>query len=144
MMRQSRPFGRLCVLNRMTYLFVYGTLRRGYAHPVQAQLARQGRWLGAGWLRGRLYDLGGYPGFVPAPDPRTWVQGDVYELAPAGTLLAALDAYEESGLAPGAEYVRRRYLVRMEKENWRTAWVYVYNWPVPVQRLISSGDYLAQ
>ncbi len=48
------------------HLFVYGTLRRALRHPMHGVLARQARFVGEGWVRGRLFDLGRYPGVVLA------------------------------------------------------------------------------
>ena len=46
-------------------LFAYGTLMRGYA--LHGVLARGATWLAEGSVRGRLLDLGAYPGLVAGP-----------------------------------------------------------------------------
>jgi gamma-glutamylcyclotransferase (GGCT)/AIG2-like uncharacterized protein YtfP len=44
---------------------VYGTLRPGRAPAAVAAVVATLRPLGAARVRGRLYDLGAYPGAVP-------------------------------------------------------------------------------
>jgi len=70
-------------------LFVYGSLRRGSPHPLAIRLAENARWLGLAGYRGLLFDIGAYPGAVPADDPARRVRGDLYRLtdpAPARPL----------------------------------------------------------
>jgi gamma-glutamylcyclotransferase (GGCT)/AIG2-like uncharacterized protein YtfP len=48
------------------HLFVYGTLRSEARHPMHRVLKRYGEFVGVGRVRGKLYDLGKFPGAVPA------------------------------------------------------------------------------
>ena len=61
-------------------LFVYGTLKRGGCR--HAPLACQ-RFLGEARTAPlyRLYDLGSYPGLVPADEGGDVVHGELYEVA---------------------------------------------------------------
>ena len=61
-------------------LFVYGTLRRTSNHPMAAYLARNGRFVGRAKTPGQLYDLGPYPGMLPAVLDSDWVHGDLFAL----------------------------------------------------------------
>ncbi|HTJ99145.1 MAG TPA: gamma-glutamylcyclotransferase family protein [Bordetella sp.] len=92
-----------------TYVFVYGTLRRGEINDLAAAAARAGlpvpEYAGAASLRGRLYDFGDWPGLLPDPDGPP-VVGDVYRIDPA--LLPVMDAIEEYDPAGGSCFVRRR------------------------------------
>lgn len=77
---------------KSTLVFVYGTLKRGLSNH--------------GWLRGqvfageartevryRMYDLGGYPGMVVAPEGEgVAIEGEVWEVDEAG--LRGLDLLE--------------------------------------------------
>jgi gamma-glutamylcyclotransferase (GGCT)/AIG2-like uncharacterized protein YtfP len=107
-------------------------------------LTHQARYADAGWVRGRLYQLDGYPGYVPTTGLTDWVRGDVYAVPNASVLLGYLDVYEEVTTEERtSEYLRRRRLVRLGGGCWRTAWTYVYNRPVNPVALIQSGDWLS-
>ena len=47
-------------------LFVYGMLRRGSGHAMADFLAERSRFVGQARVRGRLYDLGRFPGMLAA------------------------------------------------------------------------------
>ena len=125
-------------------LFVYGTLRKGGANSMHHMLGRDSRFVGRARTRGRLYDLGEYPGLVASDD--TWVHGDLYELADARTVLARLDEYEGCGPndARPHEYERMQCEVLTETGVRETAWVYLYRGAVAGKREIPSGDYCGQ
>ena len=118
------------------HIFVYGTLRRGAA--MHALLAPGAEWVGRARMRGRLYDLGHFPGFAEGR-AGDWVQGELYRLAgpdPAA-LLDSLDRYE------GAAFRREvREAVREGGERLQ-AYVYVFSGALRGRRRIASGDYLA-
>ncbi len=125
------------------FLFVYGTLRRGSKHPMQQLLTRHSRYCGQALFQGRLYDIGGYPGVIAAPEAQDLVHGDLLQLT-SPELLEQLDRYEEAGQdfpAP-QEYVRQQTLVLLAAGGQRSCWIYLYNRPVARLRLIVSGDYL--
>ncbi len=119
-------------------LFVYGTLMQGL--PLHHLLADRGEFVGVGTVKGRLLDLGQYPGAVPE-EPGT-VQGEVYRrLAPG--LLVALD--REEGYCPEAPerglYLRRPAPVRLADGREVTAWIYWYHGPRDRAVPIPRGDY---
>jgi|SRR6516165_437885 len=107
------------------FLFVYGTLRKGSSHPMAVFLARQARFVGEGKTRGRLLDLGSYPGMVEAASSDDWVDGDVFELIDAESTLAALDRYEGCDRA-NPLYERRHTLVTLSTGVELAAWYYHY------------------
>ena len=110
-------------------LFVYGTLMRGYGlHPV---LAGGATALGEGTARGRLLDLGRYPGLV---DGAGRVRGEVYRLDDA-ELLPVLDREE------GYNFVRRRAIVTLAGGRRVRAWLYRYRGPRERSTPIHDGDY---
>lgn len=77
-------------------LFVYGTLKRGcsnHRHMAGHTFVGEARTR-PGF---RLYDVGGYPGLVAAPDDRDGVRGEVWSVDAAG--LEHLDRFE--GVAEG-------------------------------------------
>jgi gamma-glutamylcyclotransferase (GGCT)/AIG2-like uncharacterized protein YtfP len=61
------------------YLFVYGTLLPGVGPIRLRELTRRLRPVGLATVRGRLYDLGAYPGVV-VDAVGDEVAGYVYEL----------------------------------------------------------------
>ena len=69
---------------RCDHLFVYGTLmsaaKSRLGRGERARLFREGRSLGAAFARGRLYDLGRYPGMTDPHGPRELVHGEVVRL----------------------------------------------------------------
>lgn len=128
-------------------LFVYGTLRRRFKHPMARRLALSARYIGIGRLNGRLYHLSRYPGLIFSRRPDEWVWGDLYELKVKPGLLARLDRYE--GITPGrkkrvSEYERLIATIYTEDATIRQAWVYCYQRSVNRQRWLVSGDFLRQ
>lgn len=86
-------------------VFVYGTLREGEVNDIR-RLRPMPRRLGTGRTRGRLWDLGWYPGAqFDAAGADDWVHGEVYAIAAA--LERALDTVEEILPAPNGEYRKR-------------------------------------
>ncbi len=91
----------------MPLVFVYGTLRAGEINDLNAAARRHGiaapRLVGSGYVSGRLYDFGSYPGYVPAPEGGR-VVGDIYEIDPA--LVPVLDEIEEVYPGQASLFVR--------------------------------------
>src|SRR5262249_36826380 len=78
--------------------FAYGTLLGGRRPAAIARTAERLAVLGPATVRGRLYDLGEYPGLVLDPAANE-VHGTICTV-PDEAVLAALDAYE--GFEPDA------------------------------------------
>lgn len=127
-------------------LFVYGTLRRGYNHPMARLLALHARYLGPGRLQGRLYRPGRYPGAIFSQRPGDWVQGDLYQMKAAARLLTRLDRYEglDSGRKRLSEYHRVIASIHGDDGRTQSAWVYRYRLPVNRLKRLVSGDFLRQ
>ncbi len=99
-------------------LFAYGTLV-----PHDPTSLNRGGWCPDA-VRGRLYDLGPYPGLVDLEDPGSpWVEGYVRMVSDA-ELINRLDPYE--GVDEGL-YRRDMTITRAG----RLAWVYTYARPLP-------------
>ena len=114
----------------MSYLFVYGTLRRGCDNEFARLLAERGRFVGTANAPARLYDFGPYPGARPANGS---VAGEIFQVDEA--LLAALDDYE------GSEFERAIVSAQMDDGRALDCWIYWYVGPAE-GRLIASGDWL--
>jgi gamma-glutamylcyclotransferase (GGCT)/AIG2-like uncharacterized protein YtfP len=102
---------------------------RGYG--LHAVLARGATAVGRGTVRGRLLDLGRYPGLVDGPGR---VSGEVYRLDDP-ELLPVLDREE------GYNFVRRQGIVTLAGGRRVRAWLYRYRGPRERATPIPSGDY---
>ena len=127
-------------------LFVYGTLMRGFDHPMAKLLSRSADFLGEARCRGRLYLVKHYPGLVLSDDSTDIVFGEVYRLRERDALLGEFDMYEAcgEGFPQPTEYVRQMLQVVLDDGTAGEAWTYVYNWPVANLPRIASGKFLEQ
>ena len=126
----------------MDLVFFYGTLMAGFDRRRRAGIDDKLRYIGRGAIQGALFDVGLYPGAVPAPEGHVW--GEVYEMSEAPRVLAALDeieGYSESD--PDRRLYRREETdVLLPDARFARAWVYFYNAPLSRAPRIASGDYL--
>lgn len=156
----------------MRHLFVYGTLRwclipepyrprpiaganpgDGDVPPLwdaetfpgllQAVFQRLS-YAGIGRAKGRLYDLGAYPGAVLDAEAPSEIVGDVYLLPPDPAVLVSLDAYEDYDARYPERSLFRRVPVTVALENGQhlDCWMYVYNGDISQATLIPGGDYV--
>jgi gamma-glutamylcyclotransferase (GGCT)/AIG2-like uncharacterized protein YtfP len=128
------------------HLFVYGTLMRGFDHPMAKLLANSADFIGEACCRGRLYRIKHYPGLVLSNDPADIVFGEVYRLRARKQLLREFDMYEAcgEGFAEPTEYVRKMLAVTLDDGSASEAWTYVYNWEVARLPRIVSGRFLEE
>ncbi len=126
------------------HLFVYGTLMRGFDHPMARLLASHADFLGPATCRGRLVLVKHYPGLLPSDEPADVVHGELFRLRAGDALLRELDMYEAcgEGFAAPTEYLRELIEVRRDDGTAEQAWTYVYNWPVTDLPVIASGKFL--
>lgn len=123
------------------YLFVYGTLKRSFNHPMHALLVQHAEYAGSAAMCGRMYRVAHYPGVVRSDDTAHVVQGELYRLTNAETLLGLLDDYEECSPSHSQphEYVRKTCPVSLRDSQQVQAWVYLYAREVSALPLIASG-----
>ncbi|MGH9840762.1 MAG: gamma-glutamylcyclotransferase family protein [Blastocatellia bacterium] len=126
------------------YLFVYGTLRPAIVREELRWLIEMLKPIGRATVRGRLYDLGEYPGAVLDPQCHTLVVGDLLELPANEQIVAALDEYEGcvEGDPDASLFVRSRCWVRLDDGREIESWIYLYNRDVSSATLIPKGDYV--
>jgi gamma-glutamylcyclotransferase (GGCT)/AIG2-like uncharacterized protein YtfP len=125
------------------YLFVYGTLMRGFDHPMAKLLSRSAEFVGEARCRGRLYLVTHYPGLVLSDAADDVVFGELVRLHRPEESLATLDEYE--GCGPGAaspQYLRQVLPVTRDDGTVSEAWTYIYNRPVAKLTRIASGRFL--
>jgi gamma-glutamylcyclotransferase (GGCT)/AIG2-like uncharacterized protein YtfP len=127
------------------HLFVYGTLMRGFDHPMAKLLSRSAEFCGEACCQGRLYLVKHYPGLVLSDDASDVVFGELFRLRTPDTSFATLDEYE--GCGPGVaspQYIRQVLPVAREDGTVSQAWTYVYNRPVAKLKRITSGRFLKE
>jgi gamma-glutamylcyclotransferase (GGCT)/AIG2-like uncharacterized protein YtfP len=121
----------------MDYLFVYGTLLSHFDNEVLRSLKPYMQLVGAGQLKGQLYDLGEYPGYVEEPAGSDTVKGEVYQILNTELVFTILDEFEDY------EYSRKEKSVWLADKN-ITCWVYVFIQPLSTEhQRILNGDYIA-
>ena len=126
-------------------LFVYGTLMRGFDHPMARLLSANADFVAEASCRGRLYRIQHYPGLVLSDDAAEQVHGEVFRLRQPDAMLREFDMYEAcgEGFAAPTEYLRQRLTVTLADGSACEAWTYVYNWPVDEAARIASGRFLS-
>jgi len=123
-------------------LFVYGTLRRGFCrHKYLKSLGA--RLLAGGKVGGVLFDLGAYPGAIPASEPASFVTGEVYQIRNPGLAWKVLDEAEGTGAISPESGLYRREAVEVQLAHGEIvdAWIYWLNRVHIPKRRIASGDY---
>jgi gamma-glutamylcyclotransferase (GGCT)/AIG2-like uncharacterized protein YtfP len=124
-------------------LFVYGTLMRGFDHPMAQLLSRSADFIGEARCQGRLYLVKHYPGLVLSDDPADVAFGELYRVRAPHELLREFDMYEAcgEGFAQPTEYIRQMLPVT-QNDKTEKAWTYLYNWPVTRLPRIASGRFM--
>jgi gamma-glutamylcyclotransferase (GGCT)/AIG2-like uncharacterized protein YtfP len=125
------------------YLFLYGTLIPGQSSSEMAELVEQLGRIGSACLRGRLYDLGEYPGAILDPSSNTKISGEVFDITGKEKVLASLDSYEEFNPADlkSSLFVRKKSSVTLSDGRELKCWVYVYNKNPEDAPLVVGGNY---
>ena len=130
-MRSKKP-GAETAARDPALLFTYGTLMRGFR--LHRLLEDRAVYVARGQVRGRIIDLGSYPGAVP--DPSATLHGEVYRITDPARW-AVLDSAE------GPQYHRREVTVRSEDGRELAASIYWYIGPLDRGVPIPGGDYRA-
>ncbi len=123
-------------------IFVYGTLRRGFA--LHSELKKTGaRYLGKGQILGSLFDLGEYPGAIRGSGSEGNIDGELYELQSPEEQLAILDEIEEfDPQSPRKSlFVRKKATVKLKQGGRTRAWVYFLPKKPRRGAMIVSGNY---
>src|SRR5919108_4064660 len=111
------------------FVFVYGSLRGGFHSPAYEYISRYFNLVGDAKVRGRLYDLGEYPGAVPVQDD-AFIIGELYVIKDEHEFswaIAQLDDYEGIEPEPGEEALYRREIADIYiNDTIVPAWIYWY------------------
>jgi gamma-glutamylcyclotransferase (GGCT)/AIG2-like uncharacterized protein YtfP len=89
------------ILTIPTFVFVYGTLRKGQLNDINLRTPPP-VFIGSAGVKGQLYNRGWYPGMRLGGEQS--VLGEVYQVS--AQLLAQLDELEEVAPVPSGEYQR--------------------------------------
>src|SRR5262245_31698711 len=127
------------------FVFVYGSLRKEFHNPAYEYIARYFNFFGEAKVRGKLFDLGEYPGGVPTQED-SFIIGELYIVKSDGELswaIAQLDDYEGVVVEPNEKPLYRREIVDVYLNDAIVpAWIYWYNGDVANKPVVSSGDIL--
>ena len=115
------------------FVFVYGTLRQRGVRAMP-DILPEAKFIGQANVRGRLYDLGAYPGLL-VDAAGSLVLGEVYEID--DDMLHKLDEIEAASF-----YWRKQVEVALANDS-MTCWVYEPDAEFYLLRvLITSGDWI--
>ncbi len=125
---------------KCNYLFVYGTLL-AHGNEFAAYLKQHCYFYSTGKFKGRLYDIGEYPGAISA-DTDQFVHGSIFVINDLDEVFTKLDDYEGFGYDQPQpnEFVRELINIETNQEKLK-CWVYLYNLPTKGLWQIDSGDY---
>ncbi len=122
------------------YLFIYGTLLQS-DNEFALYLQKNSTLHGKGKFKGRLYNVGEYPGAV-LDKAGSYIYGSIVRLNDPA-VLNTLDIYEGYGPEQPKPNLFIRKMIKSETNKGIVdCWVYLYNLPVGDLRQISSGNYL--
>jgi gamma-glutamylcyclotransferase (GGCT)/AIG2-like uncharacterized protein YtfP len=134
-------------MKKKEYLFFYGSLRKAFNHETFNKIEKKINFVGKGFVKGKIFDIGEYPGFIETSDNSSLIKGEIYSFYSDDiNILKFLDNYEgyyENNIQE-SEYIRKKKNIRMNNDNKMIrAWIYVYRMPKDqVFKEIKSGDYL--
>ncbi|NCD70386.1 gamma-glutamylcyclotransferase family protein [Mucilaginibacter agri] len=125
----------------MEYLFVYGTLLKDFKHKARFPVEEHLQFISEATVKGALYDLGNYPGYVE--EPTGDVKGEIYLVSEIDKVFEILDEYE--GLFDNEpEYIRKKKEIEIPNGETIESWIYIYQQAIrPEHKRIMNGDYLA-
>ncbi|HKP70733.1 MAG TPA: gamma-glutamylcyclotransferase family protein [Pyrinomonadaceae bacterium] len=125
------------------YIFIYGTLAPDIAPTEIAPAVSKLKFIGRGYVYGKLYDLGEYPGAKLSRRVRSKVRGRVYRLPTNKQVIKSLDAYEEfrPDNPEKSLYLRKRAPVTLDNGKTLETWIYEYNGDVSFSPVVRGGDY---
>ena len=127
------------------FVFVYGSLRSGFQSTAYEYISRYFNFFGEAKVKGKLFDLGEYPGAVPTQDD-SFIRGELYIVKNENEFswaIAQLDDYEGVLVEPNEKPLYRREIADIYVNDAIVpAWIYWYNGDVSDKPVISSGDIL--
>jgi len=125
------------------YLFLYGTLLADGIPDEVVGALKSLRRIGPAHVRGKLYDLGEYPGAILATLSETLIQGEIFELPAIPAILNTVDDYEEFDSANKEDslFIRTKAKATLLDGPQIDCWMYVYNHDPGTAPLLADGTY---
>jgi gamma-glutamylcyclotransferase (GGCT)/AIG2-like uncharacterized protein YtfP len=131
--------------NASHYVFVYGSLRRGFQSAAYEYISRYFNFFDEAKVKGKLFDLGEYPGAVPTHED-SFIKGELYIVKTESEFswaIAQLDDYEGVLVEPNEKPLYCREIADIYVNDAIVpAWIYWYNGIVTDKPAIKSGDIL--
>lgn len=121
----------------VSYIFIYGTLMKGYKSHKKFNLSKRLNYIGIGKLNGIIYDIGEYPGLVIDCDDEKTVNGEVYEILDQ-SVLQELDEFESYKPSDPEDSLYVRTSVQLIDPKIE-AWTYTYNNCINDKKKIKEG-----
>ncbi|MDB5133914.1 MAG: gamma-glutamylcyclotransferase [Mucilaginibacter sp.] len=123
-------------------LFIYGTLLNN-DNKYGIYLKNNSRHHSSGKLKGKLYDIGEYPGAILSSGYDEYVDGYILQIDDPEKVLTVVDSYEGFGEDQPQPNEFIRVLVEVETECGRVkCWTYLYNLPITNLQWIKTGKYI--
>ena len=119
------------------YLFVYGTLTKNNKPNFELMINKM-EYVGRGKIRGKLYDLGEYPGVIEHQDG--YVFGEIYRINDSKTL-SMIDKYEDFDKSNPEKslYLRKIIDATLEDGTETKVYAYLYNQSIKNMKEIPTG-----
>lgn len=126
-------------LSQSEYLFVYGSLKRDYEHPLKHFLEAYSTFLAEVEVPGKMYIIDWYPGAKFLPDSSSVIYGEVFKLNNED-LFQALDDYE--GIYGRLDDEYERVLIPIDLNGVvEQCWMYNYIGSLEEKEIIASGRF---
>lgn len=129
--------------NSITNLFVYGTLRSCFHHPVYKYISQHFISLGMAKVKGLLYNIGEYPAAIQT-SADFFIAGELFELKKEGEFdftIQQLDDYEGLNPEKGKTPLYKRETANIiYKNTFVKAWMYWYNHNITGQPILLLGN----
>lgn len=115
------------MIKNSEFLFVYGTLQRGFNNPFAKFLRKSSIFIGKGYIRGKKYQIKWHPGVKRSLYKKDRVYGEIYKIFNSKALFRVLDRYEEATKYnfKNFEFIRRKSPV-IKNGKIYISWVYFY------------------
>jgi gamma-glutamylcyclotransferase (GGCT)/AIG2-like uncharacterized protein YtfP len=125
-----------------TFLFVYGSLLNE-DNEFAIYLKDNSTFYSTGKVKGRLYDIGEYPGAILSSVGKEYIYGSIRKINSPEKVLRVIDEYEGYGgeQAWPNEFIRLSTAIETEA-GIINCWIYVYNLPVNGLKHIKGGRYI--
>ncbi|MGZ3766601.1 MAG: gamma-glutamylcyclotransferase family protein [Mucilaginibacter sp.] len=122
-------------------LFVYGTLLNE-DNEYAVYLKANSKFYISGKLRGKLYNVGEYPGAILEGENSNYIYGAILEIVNPEKVWPVIDDYEGYGENQSQPNEFIRIPVEVETGGGPViCWAYLYNWPLTGLIQIEDGRY---